>query len=392
MNRKLRVLYIASDDPGNGGSGKSLLEFISILKDNKLVEPIVVNPDNNGLNKKLDQLGIENYSIGYKMNVSRKENNKLKSIVKYIIKYLRYFSSEFRARKKLDSVLDFSNIDLIHVNNSTQDISAYISKKYNIPVVWHIREFGDKDFNFSYFKRNIAEFISLNSDAIIAISDAIKQDWIAKGVDSKKITTIMHGVNPQGIEEAQHTNEKIRIVFTGKISRAKGQELFIHALSKLEPQYRKMIEVDFLGGGDERYINLLDAYAKEHGLDSVVQFKGYCDNVNEILSTYDVGIVNSKSEGMGRVTIEYMFAGLCVLASDRGANVEILEKSNSGFLYEYENADSIIKCIKNLCDNRDLIVSNGKKAREYAYEHFSIQKNVIEYYLLYQKILGVDKK
>lgn len=392
MNRKLRVLYIASDEPGNGGSGKSLIEFISILKDNDLVEPIVINTNRNALNQKLDELGIENYSIGYKVNVCRKENSKFKFFVKYIIKYLRYLWGDFIARKELDKVLDFSSIDLIHVNNSTQDISAYIRKKYNIPVVWHIREFGDKDFELLYFKKNIGEYISLNADGVIAISDAIKQDWISKGIDSKKITTIMHGVNPEGIVEACHTNEKIRMVFTGKISRAKGQELFIHALSKLEPQYQKMIEVDFLGGGDVRYIQKLGLLANEMGLKSVVHFRGYCENVKDLLSSYDVGIVNSKSEGMGRVTIEYMFAGLCVLASNRGANVEILKKSNSGFLYEYDNADSIIQCIKNICENRDTIITNGKKARQYACDHFSIQKNVLDYYQLYQIILEADRK
>ncbi|GAA6492350.1 glycosyltransferase [Candidatus Bariatricus faecipullorum] len=392
MNRKLRVLYIASDEPGNGGSGKSLLEFISILKDNNLVEPIVINTNKNALNEKLDKMGIENYSIGYKVNVCRRENNKFKFITKYIIKYLRYLWGDIIARKNLDKVLDFSSIDLIHVNNSTQDISAYIRKKYDIPVVWHIREFGDKDFDLLYFKKNIGEFISLNADGVIAISDAIKQDWIAKGIDSKKITTIMHGVNPQGIEEAHHTNEKIRMVFTGKISRAKGQELFIHALSKLEPQYRKMIEVDFLGGGDDQYIQKLVMLANEKGLGSVVHFRGYCNNVKELLPSYDVGVVNSKSEGMGRVTIEYMFAGLCVIASNRGANIEIMKRSNSGFLYEYDNADSIIQCIKSICEDRDAIIANGKKAREYACGHFSIQKNVLDYYLFYQKILEADKK
>ena len=132
--------------------------------------------------------------------------------------------------------------------------------------------------------------------------------------------------------------------------------------------------------------------ANEKGLGSVVHFRGYCNNVKELLPSYDVGVVNSKSEGMGRVTIEYMFAGLCVIASNRGANIEIMKRSNSGFLYEYDNADSIIQCIKSICEDRDAIIANGKKAREYACGHFSIQKNVLDYYLFYQKILEADKK
>ena len=56
------------------------------------------------------------------------------------------------------------------------------------------------------------------------------------------------------------------------------------------------------------------------------------------------------------------------------------------------NADSIIQCIKNICENRDTIITNGKKARQYACDHFSIQKNVLDYYQLYQIILEADRK
>lgn len=53
------------------------------------------------------------------------------------------------------------------------------------------------------------------------------------------------------------------------------------------------------------------------------------------------------------MTIEYMSAGLCVIASNRGANLELIENNNNGIIYEKENVNSLSDKIKYLYYNRD---------------------------------------
>lgn len=388
MERKtIRVLYIASSDAGTGGSGKSLCEMVDLLKKSYNVEPIVINTNHNNLNHILDQAGIDNFSVGYKMNICQEESSKIKTLIKYIIKYLAYCIAIPFSILKIETSVDLKTIDVIHINNSTQDIGVLIGKKYDIPVIWHIREFGEKDFNFLYFKPNMAKYISDNAVKVIAISDAIKRDWLEKGIDSQKIVTIMHGINPDGIHMANHTNEKVRIIFSGRIIKQKGQEAFIDSLAILPDKTKRLISVDFFGTGDIHYLSFLEEKVKNLGLEQIVCFKGYTKNIKEELSHYDIGVVNSRCEGMGRTTIEYMTAGLCVLASNRGANLEIIDNGETGYIYDIEDSASLTNIIEFLCRDRKKILFIGEKARQKALTQYSIKKNVWAYRKIYEEVV-----
>ena len=385
--KKIRVLYIASSDAGTGGSGKSLCEMVELLKKSYDVSPIVINTNHNNLNCILDQAGIENYSARYKMNICQEEPSKIKTYIKYIIKYLIYCIATPFSLYKIEKTIDLKSIDVIHINNSTQDIGALLGKRHNIPVVWHIREFGEKDFNFLYFKSNMAKYISDNATKVIAISDAIKKEWLEKGIDSKKIVTIMHGINPEGIHMADHNNEKVRIIFSGRIIKQKGQEAFIDSLAKLPDKTKCVISVDFFGTGDAQYLSFLNEKVDKLNLKQVVCFKGYTKNIKEKLPHYDIGVVNSRCEGMGRTTIEYMAAGLCVLASNRGANLEIIDNGKTGYIYDIEDSDSLIRIIETLCSDRKKIVFVGERARQKALTQYSILNNVFAYRKVYEEIV-----
>ena len=76
-------------------------------------------------------------------------------------------------------------------------------------------------------------------------------------------------------------------------------------------------------------------------LEKNVRFLGYQKNFYEKLAGYDCGIMCSRSEGFGRVTVEYMMAGLPVLASDTGANAELIENGVTGLLYHFPDVENL---------------------------------------------------
>ena len=120
---------------------------------------------------------------------------------------------------------------------------------------------------------------------------------------------------------------------------------------------------------------------KKNNLEEQVYFKGYCNSIYDILNQYDVGLVCSKAEGFGRVTIEYMAAGLCCVASNSGANVEIIEKNEAGLLYN-NSCESLVDVFRYLIDNRQCIEEYGKRAADVAREMYDINKNadkIIDY-------------
>lgn len=382
----MKILFIASSDD-HGGGAKSLLELVGLLY-KKGIRIVVINPRANKLNQILTGQGIENYSVGYQLNVCRKDCNGLKYCLKYLIKYLRYKICQRIGIRNLKRKVSFNDIDIIHINNSVEDIGVYFSNKYNIPIVWHLREFGDLDFDFKYFHKNVGKYISDNSFKVVAISNAIKDAWVEKGVDSNKVVTITHGVNPDGIISKSCSNDNVKIVFAGKIAPPKGQFDFIKVIASLPENYKRQLSLDLYGDCSGDYRKEIDKFLKDNDLTSIVSFKGFSDNLKELLCNYDVGVVNSRCEAMGRVTIEYMMAGLCVLASNRGANNELTENGKYGITYEYGDADSIRAKLIYIVDNRTKLYDMGQTARQRALEKYSIVNNVTKFIELYNLVLS----
>lgn len=385
---QMKVLYIASTDDRLGGA-KSLLEMVGLMNKSG-IEVVVVNPFYNQLNVELTKLGIENYSSGYHLNICKKDCSGVRYCAKFLAKYFRYKILQVRGIINLEKQIDFTEIDIIHINNSVQDIGVYFAKKYSIPLVWHLREFGELDFNFRYFHQKMGKYISKYATKAIAISDAIKNEWVRKGLDPQKIVTIVHGVNPDGIKQRSTHDELTRMVFSGTIVPQKGQMDFIRALTHLDKVSIKKFRLDLYGNCDDKYRKEVEDYIEKNDLKGIVELKGYSNNLKEQLCKYDVGIVNSRCEAMGRVTIEYMMAGLCVLASDTGANTELLNSGEYGVLYEYGSPDSIVSALAHLADNQYELWNLGNKARVYALENYSIKENYLKYIELYKTIYKKD--
>ena len=95
----------------------------------------------------------------------------------------------------------------------------------------------------------------------------------------------------------------------------------------------------------------------------------------------------SKAEGFGRVTVEYMYAGLAVIASDTGANPEIIDDGVNGLLYHYNDAQSMASKLVLLINNaryRETIAERGKVT---VTNRFTPQINAKNIFDIYKKAL-----
>jgi len=95
----------------------------------------------------------------------------------------------------------------------------------------------------------------------------------------------------------------------------------------------------------------------------------------------------SRSEGFGRVTAEYMHAQLGIIASDSGANPELIEDGVTGLLFKSGDAKSLADCIIRFYNNRELLIQLSHAAREKARREYTQHKNAENIYKIYQEIL-----
>ena len=375
----MKVLYVLSRDD-KFGAPRALLEMIKTLKKNHNICPIILTPVNNDINKICNELGIENYSIMYGTAMKRK-NEYFKNILRWIVyKYGNTFSI-----KKISKIIDFNNIDLIHSNNSVIDFGYKLSKKYNKKHIWHLREFADLDFNYYPFDKKYITY--MNDSNNIAISNIIYDHWTNKKV--KNITLVYDGIDIDDIKVKKKYNEsKIKFIFIGSLCETKGQLKFLNTILKLDKKIISNIEIHFFGTGEDSYIFQIKKLINENNLEKTIYLDGYTSNIRDIIKDYDIGIINSKSEAFGRVTVEYMASGLCVLASNTGANTEIINNNKTGIIFKYGDDSDIVKQITHIIQNRKEIKKIGINARKEVINKYTKEINARNIYKLYMSIVG----
>ena len=89
----------------------------------------------------------------------------------------------------------------------------------------------------------------------------------------------------------------------------------------------------------------------------------------QILQRSDVGLMLSTNEAFGRVTVEYMMQNLAVIASDTGANPEIITNGETGLLYELGDVESLADKMKSLIEDHTLLGALAEKGKQHAYRH-----------------------
>ena len=98
-----------------------------------------------------------------------------------------------------------------------------------------------------------------------------------------------------------------------------------------------------------------------------------------------IAVVASKSEAFGRVTIEAMLGGLVVVATDAGANSELIDNGKTGYLYPSGDYHKLYECIYKIQENRENMYETAVKSAE-------ICGAVHKWKLWYENISRDDKR
>lgn len=370
-NTRKKILYIVEADL-TSGSGKCALELIKSVKNNTEFEPVVITQFYNELNTKCNELSIENYSSHFARTCSRGMG-----LFGWAIAFLCRPFLNFLSYKELKRKIDFTSLHLIHSNTSAIDFGAYLYRKLHIPHIWHIREFLIFNHMLHPIVYNLPKYIVNNSSCIITVSNQLNI-FLQNRTKCSNIKTIYDGVYSNSKKIApQSTNDsgKLRLVCVGNLTPLKGQDTLLEAVGLLSKQILDQISIDFYGQCTEDFEKKLKKLVRKIPIESVVSFKGYCNDIFGLLADYDIGVQPSHTEGFSRVTVEYMLAGLCVIGNGDTAIQELIEDEKTGLLYKDYNIQSFADKISYCFYNRDRMKKLGQNARKIALEKYCIEKN-----------------
>src|SRR5690606_6596919 len=103
----------------------------------------------------------------------------------------------------------------------------------------------------------------------------------------------------------------------------------------------------------------------------------------------DVGIICSRFEAFGRVTVEYMYNRLVVVGSSSGATSELIGSNDKGYLYQLGDIEDFASKLLHIEKNRFILPEVGNRASEYATTKFSSELNTKTIFDLYRNLYSI---
>ena len=373
----MNVLFIMHNTDMYSGANLAMQEVIEELPSD--ITKIILYPKSEGTAiEYFKNKGIKVITIPYWSLLLSETDTIIKNIIKYPLLLYRYFLMKINCVKMNKMIKD---IDIIYTNTSTIKFGLMLSVKYNIPHVWHIREFADKDHRliFPLGKRHYYSLAKKKNSYLITISECLKNE-ILPYFNEEKVALVYDNVQSGYINPNKKLNEKkdVNILIAGDIKEGKGQLIVVNAISILKKRGIKNINL-FIAGkiGDRQYYNNIQNTIRENNINDIIHLLGHVTNMNELRRNMHIGVVASKSEAFGRVTVEGMLSNMAMIGRDTGATVELIENNVTGILYDGSAMDLADK-IESLLDekNRNKIANNGFKTAVELYASGSCSKKI----------------
>ncbi len=369
----VKVLFIHSSSEMYG-SDRCLYELVKRIDRNRFT-PVCVLPFEGALSKRLRSLHVTVYITD--PWVLRKGTFRSLKFISYILNLPGSILKLMRIMKK-------ECISVVYSNTSVIIGSAFSACIMRKPHIYHIRELYD---NYPKLARFYKLFLCAFSKKIITISNAASS--LVKESCPGKIKVIYDGIE---LDRFVRTANKIpdtmsewkRHEFTvvaniGRVSQIKGQELFIHAAResyKHDNKLRFLIVGDVFKGNEQFMLHLQDM-VKGYGMQEVVLFTGFREDVDNFMANSDIIVISTLiTEGLGQVVMEGMAAGRVVIAPDKGGPLELIENGKDGILYRAGDQHALERALLKAAEDPELRKSIAEKAVQKAEKQFGIHENV----------------
>ena len=180
-------------------------------------------------------------------------------------------------------------------------------------------------------------------------------------------------------------NLPLKIVNVGRLVPLKGQRQLIYAMAQLVNRFPD-IRMYIVGGGD--MARELKQLAKDENVATHIDFTGAVDDVADYLAKADIYVSSSQSEGMPVSVLEAMAWQVPVVASDIPGNTSVVKKGETGFLYELNNIDDLVKTIVEVVNKSALASILAARARLMVEQQYSASDSEKKHAKLYHRILG----
>jgi glycosyltransferase involved in cell wall biosynthesis len=252
-----------------------------------------------------------------------------------------------------------------------------------VPVMvrtFHSRSFAEKQWKRKWPEKMLAPF----TDGLVCVSSSVRDHLMEKTKwPGHRLLVIHNGIDVGSIKKAAPGFHQPPVLLSvGRVEPVKGFDILLRALKIIRDNGGNF---RYILAGDGSQLPALKKLASQLGLDDRVLFKGYVNDVTDLLAEADLFVAPSYSEGFSMSLLEAMAAELSVVASDLPTFREAL--GDSGRLVPRGNETELAAVLSEALNHPDESMARGQMGRSRVVSMFTLQHTVQGYTDLYVRLL-----
>ena len=324
--------------------------------------------------------------------------NFLSNFIKYPINTIKYILNEndnslkYKIKEWANkSILVNKNYGILYFGNGYTFIKLYSMLKLIYKYSIKITSFMGYEF-YNDFQKSRLNIIFEGSDYLHFLSESYRRKAIELGAKPEKTIVIYLGIDAYFFhKKADYINNEIIndtpiLLTTARLVEEKGIQVVFYALHQL---LNRGYNLYYWIIGDGPYRSELILLAEKLNITEYVKLIGYkdVDGIKKLLNDADIYIQPSFYENLANATIEAAAMELPVVSSDVGGQSEIVDHGITGILVPPNNIEAMAEAIETLINDPEKRIEMGKKGRQKVLEKFTIEREVNEWVIFYQKLL-----
>lgn len=240
----------------------------------------------------------------------------------------------------------------------------------------------------TFYNKKLLTKLAYKNTNIIAVGNQVKKNLVEYfKINKKQVSVIHNAIKPFNEEitidkniKTSKDNGNVIIGNIGRLSEQKGMEYFIEAAAIVIKKYSN-IKFYIVGTGEDEA--KLKQLAKDLLPSNTIEFMGYRQDIQNLISQMDFVVLSSLWEGLPLTPIETFSVSKTIVATAVDGTIEIVDDKHNGLLVPPKDpkqlAEAMIKLIKNN-KQREKFEKNAYETYINKFSFDKLKKKYIEYY------------
>jgi len=386
----MKVAYILHQTTSIGGGNKSFMEMLKGLMQ-KGVQPYIIMPNRDDLFHDFERMNIPTFVTTFRNN-AYPDVQSWKDFLLFIPRLFARIIVNQKATNEVVQYLRDKKIDLIHTNVSVCNIGYKVARKMNLPHIYHVREYGDKDFNIHYFpsKKTLLKSLESPMSYTIFITKDIQKHFHQESKPASRV--IYNGIQPR-VSLLPTSENTDFFLFAGKVKPPKGLLELIIAYNRYKACVSNNLPLYVAGDTeDQAYYKKIQKFISDNHLNNDIKFLGVRKDINSLMRQAKAIIIPSWNEGFGRCMAEAMFNGCLCIGHNTGGTKEQMDNGISSTGQEialrYNTEEQLVQLLCKVSNSdKESFLAMKERAFQTVNNLYSSEANIQSVLMFYHYIL-----